>query len=94
MDELSSIVEAMLPEIENNFVSAPSIFKLWFEGFKLISLSETSAVFTTPTALRKKILSTKYIDVISQNGYQSAYPPAFAVDGDKQRASVGGSAFR
>ena len=65
MDELSSIVEAMLPEIENNFVSAPSIFKLWFEGFKLISLSETSAVFTTPTALRKKILSTKYIDVIS-----------------------------
>ena len=65
MDELSGIVETMLPEIESNFAQAKSIFKLWFDGFKLISLTETSAVFTTPTPLRAKILSTKYIDMIS-----------------------------
>jgi len=64
MDELTGIVSAMLPEIEIRMNAAPSIFKLWFEDFKLISLDDTKAVFTTPTTLRKNILSSKYMSVI------------------------------
>ena len=65
IDELSDIVKAMLPEIERKMNSAPSIFNLWFGDFKLISLTETTATFRTPTALRKKILVTKYMPIIS-----------------------------
>jgi hypothetical protein len=63
MDELQCIVEAMLPLIEERFNSAPSTFKLWFGDFSLYSLDDSEAVFITPTELRKKILSSKYIDV-------------------------------
>ena len=65
MDELQCIVEAMLPLIEERFNSAPSTFKLWFGDFSLYSLDDSEAVFITPTELRKKILSSKYIDIIS-----------------------------
>ncbi len=64
MDELTGIVEALLPEIERKIGAAPSIFNLWFGEFKLISLTDTKATFTTPTKLKKKILLTKYISVI------------------------------
>ena len=66
MDELQCIVEAMLPEIENKISAAPSTFKLWFGDLVLSSLTEEEAVFTTPTELRRKILSSKYIDLISE----------------------------
>ncbi len=66
MDDLQCIVEAMLPLIESKFNAAPSTFKLWFGDFVLTSLDDTEAVFLTPTELRKKILSTKYKDIISK----------------------------
>lgn len=66
MDELQSIVDMMIPELEKKFNFAPSTFQLWFGGFKLVSLSEDHAVFTTPTDLRKKILSTKYKNLIKE----------------------------
>ena len=66
MDDLQCIVEAMLPLIESKFNAAPSTFKLWFGDFVLTSLDDTEAVFLTPTELRKKILSTKYKDIISE----------------------------
>ena len=56
----------MLPLIEERFTAAPSTFKLWFGDFVLTSLDDTEAVFLTPTNLRKKILSTKYADLISE----------------------------
>ena len=64
MDELNGITEAILPVIEKRIGAAPSIFNLWFGEFKLYSLTDTKAVFTTPTKLKKKILLTKYITVI------------------------------
>ncbi|MBQ7386644.1 MAG: chromosomal replication initiator protein DnaA [Clostridia bacterium] len=64
MDELHGITEAILPVIEKKIGAAPSIFNLWFGEFKLYSLTDTKAVFTTPTKLKKKILLTKYINVI------------------------------
>ena len=66
MDDLQCIVETMLPMIEQRFTAAPSTFKLWFGDFVLTSLDDTEAVFLTPTELRKKILSTKYMDLISE----------------------------
>lgn len=67
MDELNGIIEALLPVIEKKVGAAPSIFNLWFGEFKLISLNDTKAVFTTPTKLKKKILLTKYINVIKDS---------------------------
>ena len=65
MDELQCIVDAMLPAIEANFNAAPSTFKLWFGDFVLMSLDEKEAVFSTPTDLRKRILTSKYMPLIS-----------------------------
>ena len=64
MNELNEIVELMLEEIGEKFKS-PS-FKIWFGGFQLVSLTEEKAVFSTPTDLRRKFLSTKYKSLISE----------------------------
>jgi len=64
MDELSNISEALRESLREITGSAHSTFELWFGDFNLTSLTEDKAVFSTPTKLRKKILSTKYIDVI------------------------------
>ena len=66
MDELQSIVDMMLPRIEEKLNTAPSSFRLWFGDLKLISLTDQKAVFTTPTPLRAKILSGKYISVMHE----------------------------
>ena len=65
-EELQSIVNFMLPEIEGKLNYSPSTFKLWFGDFKLISLDDEKAVFTTTTNLRRNILSTKYISYIKE----------------------------
>ena len=63
-DELSEIVNIMLEDIGEKFKN-PS-FKIWFGGFQLVSLTEDLAVFTTPTKLRQKFLSTKYKPMITE----------------------------
>ena len=63
-DELGEIVNIMLEEISKKFTN-PS-FKIWFGGFQLSSLTEEKAVFTTPTNLRQKFLSTKYRPMIEE----------------------------
>ena len=65
MDELSSILEALLPAIERRMNAAPSTFKLWFGEIKLISLTETTASFETTSNLKKKILTCQYKDIMS-----------------------------
>lgn len=65
MDELNSILEALMPELEHRAGVAPSIFNLWFKELKLHSLTDTTATFTTPTPLKKKILLTKHIGLIT-----------------------------
>ncbi len=66
MDDLQSIVDAMLPEIEGRLNIAPSTFRLWFGEFKLISLDDKKATFTTINDLRRGILVNKYLDVIKE----------------------------
>ena len=66
MDELQDIVNAMLPEIQARLNSATSVFNLWFGGLKLRELNENTAIFVTPSNLRKKLLSTKHKAIITE----------------------------
>lgn len=67
MDELSSISDILLSFIQEKMSTSPSIFNLWFNEFKLASLADDKAVFTTPSAIKKNILSTKYQKLISES---------------------------
>lgn len=66
MDELSSISGMLLSSLEEKMSATPSIFKLWFDEFRLASLTDNLAVFTTPSAIKKNILSTKYLKLINE----------------------------
>ena len=65
MDELLSYSNLILSLLEEKMKDSPSVFKLWFEDFKLASLTDDKAVFTAPTKIRKNILSTKYQKLIA-----------------------------
>ncbi len=65
VDELSGITGVILALIEEKMISTPSIYKLWFSEVKLASLTDNLAVFTTPSAIKKNILSTKYKQLLS-----------------------------
>ena len=67
MDELSSIGTFLKDEIRARTGSAQSTFDLWFGDLTLTSLSEEKAVLTTPSTLRKNILSTRYIDILRES---------------------------
>jgi chromosomal replication initiator protein len=64
MSELKDITDIMLKNIEKQ-LPAKTVFNLWFGSFELVSLTEEKAVFITPTLLRRNVLLTKYIDIIS-----------------------------
>lgn len=65
-DELQDIIDAMMPLLEEKVNTAPSTFKLWFSDLSLLSLNEEEAVFSTPTSLRRRILTTKFSDVLKE----------------------------
>ena len=58
-NELSGIVEEMIPQLRNKVTAIPSIFNLWFGDLRLVSLTDTTAIFVTPSELRKNILNTQ-----------------------------------
>ena len=64
MNELLEISLAIKEALKAKIGSPQSSFDLWFGDFNLTSLDESRAVFSTPTKLRKQILSTRYISVI------------------------------
>jgi len=66
MNELLEISVAMKEELKARISSPQSSFDLWFGDFNLTSLDESRAVFSTPTKLRKQILSTRYISLIKE----------------------------
>ena len=66
MNELFEISMAMKEELRAKLGSPQSSFDLWFGDFNLTSLDESRAVFSTPTKLRKQILSTRYISLIQE----------------------------
>ena len=67
MDELSNITAVLKEEIKSRTSSAQSTFNLWFGDINLINLTEYTAVISTPTNLRKKILLSKHIDLLSDS---------------------------
>ena len=66
MNELLEISMALKEELRAKLGSPQSSFDLWFGEFNLTSLDESRAVFSTPTKLRKQILSTRYISLIKE----------------------------
>ncbi len=66
MNELLEISIAMKEGLREKTGSPQSSFDLWFGDFNLTSLDENRAVFSTPTKLRKQILSTRYITLIKE----------------------------
>ena len=67
MDELSSISDILLSLIQEKMSVTPAVFTLWFNEFKLVSLEDDKAVFTAPSEIKKKILSTKYHSLITES---------------------------
>ena len=67
MDELQSIVCALLPLLEVKLKYTQSVINLWFSDLQLIELTESHAHFTTGTKLKKNILNTKYKGVIEES---------------------------
>ena len=67
MDELSNISGILLSLIQEKMSVSPAVFTLWFNEFKLASLADDKAVFTTPSAIKKNILSTKYQKLIADS---------------------------
>ena len=66
MNELFEISMAMKEALREKIGSPQSSFDLWFGDFNLTSLDESRAVFSTPTKLRRQILSTRYISLIKE----------------------------
>lgn len=66
MDELLEISLALKEALRAKIGNPQSTFDLWFGDFNLTSLNESAAVFSTPTKLRRQILSTRYIDLIKE----------------------------
>ena len=66
MDELFEISVAIKEALKEKTGIPQSSFDLWFGDFNLTSLTDSKAVFSTPTKLRRNILSTRYIDVIKE----------------------------
>ena len=66
MNELFEISVAMKEALRAKLGSPQSSFDLWFGDFNLTSLDESKAVFSTPTKLRRQILSTRYISLIKE----------------------------
>ncbi len=66
MNEYREILEQTLELLHERLGFVPSVFKLWFDGLELTELDEERAVFTTPTNIKKKILSTKHKTAIEE----------------------------
>lgn len=60
MDELSSINRELLSRIKPKIDQTDSCFDLWFDGFELLEINEHLAKFSTPSMLKKSVISTKY----------------------------------
>lgn len=67
MDELQSIVTALLPLLKEKLKYTESVINLWFSDLNLVELTEEKALFITATKLKKNILSTKYKKVIEES---------------------------
>ncbi len=66
MDELLGISAALKELLRERTDSSQTTFDLWFGELNITSLTDDSAVLSTPTKLRKNILSTRYKKIITE----------------------------
>ncbi len=66
MDELKNIMDLAFPIIQEKLGYTDSVFAVWFSELSLAELTDTEAIFTTPSKLKKKILTTKYANVVKE----------------------------
>ena len=66
MDELSGISEALRELIRERTSLAQSSYNLWFGDLTVTSLTEDTARLSTPTKLRRDILSTRYYSTVKE----------------------------
>ncbi len=67
MDDLSLIMQEVLPIIQKKMNTSPSIFKLWFGEMELTKLTETTATLLTTSETKRNILFNKYLDIIKSS---------------------------
>ncbi len=65
-DDLSSITEVFLASVKEKTNLAETTYNLWFADVKLQSLDETKATLYTPSPLKSKIISQKYLTQIKE----------------------------
>ena len=66
-DDFYSITDTLLPMLKENLGLSEVAYNLWFSGFIMTSLTEEKATFKTPTKMRQKIITQKYIEAIKSN---------------------------
>ena len=66
MDELSEISVAMRDLLREKTDSAQATYDLWFGELNITALTEDTATLSTPSKLRKNILSTRFKKVITE----------------------------
>ena len=66
MDELSSINHELMAMIKPKINQTDSSFDLWFDGFELLAINEHVAKFSTPSMLKKSVITTKYKSLIAE----------------------------
>lgn len=66
MEELKNIMDLAFPIIQEKLGYTDSVFAVWFSELSLAELTDTEAIFTTPSKLKKNILTTKYAGVVKE----------------------------
>ena len=64
MDALNDVGKAVLSVLQNTFAS--TIYELWFQDLKLVSLSESAAVFQINNSFKQKILQSRHAENIQR----------------------------
>ena len=67
MDDFSSILEPLREKLKEKTGVPKTSFDLWFGDLNITSFTEDMVVFSTPTKLKKKILSSRYIKVLKES---------------------------
>ena len=66
MDELAGITSALKELLREKTDSTQTTFDLWFGELNITSLTEDTVVISTPTKLRKNILSTRFKKILEE----------------------------
>lgn len=66
-EELTLIWETIRSEMENNHTMSSTAFDTWFKDFRLVKLTDTKIVFSTPLETKRKIIKDKFYDFIKES---------------------------